>query len=803
MEEEVVDPPRTLAERLEAERAHVVWLAGVAIVGVTTLVLLFALQPRLILSDNTPTGGDMGAHVWGPAFLRDHLLPSLSGWSMDWYAGLPAYRFYMVLPALATVILDVVLPYGIAMKIVAVAGILTLPLATLVFGRLAGFRHPLPELMVLGSFVFLFDESFTIYGGNIASTMAGEFSFSIALSLSMLAFGAFVRALDTGRGVGWTSVAVALSALSHGIVLMFVFGGVVLLALVFSSRRSLTTGFRVVLFGTLLSAFWVVPFLANHAFMTDMKYEPRPSGGSDSFWSMYFPLAAPLDVAITALAIVGFAGFVVTRQRVGVWLGVYAIVLAFGVWVARASLPVIGLLWNPRVLPFMYLLRYLLAFAGVYFVAVFVARSIRIARAVSAARASDDGTVTVDVVADRGGLPRDLGLLVVAAAVTLAAVGFRFQELPFGSYRANAAGETVYAWGPFTTKAGNDGFVDGWARWNFSGYEGKAAYGEHYELLRTMQRIGEDPNHGCGRALWEVNSEINRYGTTMALMLLPFWTDGCIASMEGLYFEASGTTPYHFIAAAAMSQRSSNPVRELRYVDNDARVGVDHLLALGVRYYMAFTPAAVAEAAREPRLREIARSGPWVVYAVQGASIVEPLDRRPVVVTPRSGDPRERWLEIGTSVFQQPDEWSAPVVADGPAEWQRISVDVDESRRQGAPGESGRRVDVVVPVDDIVPVDLDPVVVSDVVIEQQSVSFRVDRVGVPVLVRVSYFPNWRADGAAGPWRVAPNMMVVVPESERVTLRFTASMRDRFAQALTLVGIVGLAIGRRRVARRHR
>jgi acyl transferase domain-containing protein len=33
------------------------------------------------------------------------------------------------------------------------------------------------------------------------------------------------------------------------------------------------------------------------------------------------------------------------------------------------------------------------------------------------------------------------------------------------------------------------------------------------------------------------------------------------------------------------------------------------------------------------------------------------------------------------------------------------------------------------------------------------VSFRVDEVGVPVLVRVSYFPNWSVDGAEGPFRV--------------------------------------------------
>src|SRR5215213_7108599 len=59
--------------------------------GVVILAMAFVvaqLHPELIVSDTTPAGGDMGAHVYGPAFLRDHLLPSgrLSGWSPDWYA---------------------------------------------------------------------------------------------------------------------------------------------------------------------------------------------------------------------------------------------------------------------------------------------------------------------------------------------------------------------------------------------------------------------------------------------------------------------------------------------------------------------------------------------------------------------------------------------------------------------------------------------------------------------------------------------------------------------------------------------
>ena len=167
------------------------------IVGGSTLMLFLTLQPELIFSNNTPTGGDMGAHVYGPAFLRDFMLPHfrLNGWSNDWYAGFPMYRFYMLIPALLVLVIDLIAPYGIALKIIAVIGILTLPICTWMFGKFSRLLFPIPEILTLASVVFLYDESFTIYGGNIASTMAGEFSFSISLSLAVLTFGLFIRTL--------------------------------------------------------------------------------------------------------------------------------------------------------------------------------------------------------------------------------------------------------------------------------------------------------------------------------------------------------------------------------------------------------------------------------------------------------------------------------------------------------------------------------------------------------------------------------------------------------------------------------
>src|SRR6185436_17621487 len=58
------------------------------------------------------------------------------------------------------------------------------------------------------------------------------------------------------------------------------------------------------------------------------------------------------------------------------------------------------------------------------------------------------------------------------------------------------------------------GLADSWSKYNFTGYEGKNAYGEYRQLVEDMAAIGQDPNLGCGRALWENNSDNGSYGTT-------------------------------------------------------------------------------------------------------------------------------------------------------------------------------------------------------------------------------------------------------------------------------------------------
>jgi len=109
---------------------------GVGVVVACCVFVLVQLQPDLLLRNTTTAGGDTGAHVWWPAYLRDHLLGQgrIAGWAPDWYAGFPAGQFYFPFPALLVVALDALLPYSIAFKLVTALGAIALPAAAYVIG---------------------------------------------------------------------------------------------------------------------------------------------------------------------------------------------------------------------------------------------------------------------------------------------------------------------------------------------------------------------------------------------------------------------------------------------------------------------------------------------------------------------------------------------------------------------------------------------------------------------------------------------------------------------------------------------
>ena len=899
-----------------------------AVVALMVVFVVANLRPWLWFVDTTPTGGDLGAHVWSPAYLRDVLLPEfrLTGWTHDWYAGFPAFTFYMVIPSLLVVVVDsglalpvsvfahlavaglalgvlrvravrefsvarnqrerillvavlvgasvavlrllglldggalgpgplaevryqrelveralaalllptvaagwswtalrhrpglrlggaalaalgallvVPMPYGVALKLVVIAGVVALPVAVWAMARLGGIGPEGQALSAAATLLFLFDRSFNIYGGNLMSTMAGEFAYSLGLVCAVLYIGVAVHGIETGRHRVLAGTLLALTGLMHLFSAFFALAAAAALLLTQQWRKpawrsrlvwTVSTG----ALAAALSAWWVLPFWWNRGLLNDMGWgkERRylSSLWSRSSFDYSFLVNDPPLQLFVVLAAGGAVLLFVRRQRLPMALAVTAAMVAAGF----VALPE-GRLWNVRILPFYYLTVYLTAALG-------LGEAIRLARVAIGRRQAARVEARAEAGAAPGRIRTSAGGVVAAGSVALAVaavlvmVGLPLRSLPGGQ----VGGDGVYRWGPLSSSDSNLGSY--WVQYNFEGYEGRqpTADGggstEYWDLVDTMEQIGE--SRGCGPALWEYESgRLGSYGTPMAPMLLPHWTDRCIGSMEGLYFEASATTPYHFLMQSELSASPSRAQRDLPYSGLDVAAGTEHLRLMGVRYYLAFSEDAVRQARAVPGLTEIASTaaGPWVVFEVAGSAPVAGLSRLPVVVE-GLGASSDAWLEasVGAFLAAGPD---APLLAvDGPEEWPRMTLpSVHAGPEEDPAGGSSARIgrqEVMRRLATVLPAaaprhDVEPAVVSGVVRADHSISFSVDRVGLPVLVRSSYFPNWSASGADGPYRVTPNLMVVVPTDTEVRLSYGRSPVQWIALVVTLGGLAAV------------
>jgi hypothetical protein len=746
------------------------WIGFIA-TAVASLYVWFTLQPDLLLSNTTTNGGDTGAHVWWPAYLRDHILPKwrLTGWAPDWYAGFPAGVFYFPLPSLLIVLLDVFLPYNVAFKLVTALGPIMLPIAAYFFAKGLGARWPGPPLFAVATLPFLFYTGYTIWGGNLASTLAGEFSFTIALALGLFFLGALARALDQRKGLALPAALLAATVMSHLIVAVFVAVGAVVIWLQRRPLRNLPVAVSVAAVAFCLTAIWSVPLVLRLGYTTDMGWTKEKA------WDHQHHLL-PNDLRWAfALAALGAIVGLVLRRRASITLLSMSVVFA----VAFVVIPE-ARLWNARLLPFYYLTVLFLAACGVAELAILLARAApgigwALWRAVSTPEPEASELPAVQDSVDMGPLlgPPDpvIGPPEPRPYPAERAVAPRW---PAHSWIVGALVVAIALGSAMQYTHKTRAFLPAWIRWNYSGYEAKPAYAEFREVITTMDTLPP------GRALWEPSSGIDKYGTTLALELLPHFTNGRIGSMEGLYFESAATTPYHFMIVSALAKSPSNPVRGLTYRTlADFDLGVAQMRVMGVRYYMAQSDEAKAKAdARPDQLKLVAQTGSpsvaaqvarWKIYEVLDSPLVEPLRNEPVVI---QGLSHKHWLAPAADWFDDEQALDRPLVDGGPQEWVRAG----EKEARFEPKKAVSKA----------------VTVSNIETGDDTVSFDVSEPGVPVLVKTSYFPNWQVTGAKGPWRASPNLMVVVPTGTHVELHYGRTGVDWAGLLLTAFGLVALA-----------
>ena len=300
-----------------------------------------------------------------------------------------------------------------------------------------------------------------------------------------------------------------------------------------------------------------------------------------------------------------------------------------------------------------------------------------------------------------------------------------------------------------------------WARHNYDGFEGKADW-ETYDSL--MQYLDTLP---YGRVMFEFDKEIIQdYGTPRSFELIPFWTQQ--AGMEGLLVESSLTAPFHYINQAELSVKPRGTVAGWKVPGRDYEAAITHLMYMNITYIMASSPEVIADLNSDYRIEFLNEIEPYQFFEIKGEhNYVEIAENNPFRYKP------EDWVWDMRDWYLNAQNTDNPVVYDdGSHELDRFYEILKEDLKNVPP--------------DPLP---DPGEILWEQVEREKIEFETTGIGQPHLIKVSYFPNWIAEGAEGPYLVSPSFMMVIPTQSRVTLYYGMSTPHRIGIALTIAGWV--------------
>jgi hypothetical protein len=311
-----------------------------------------------------------------------------------------------------------------------------------------------------------------------------------------------------------------------------------------------------------------------------------------------------------------------------------------------------------------------------------------------------------------------------------------------------------------------------WVDWNYSGLEAKELWPAWEKLCARLRGGVGDP-----RVAVEYGPVHERAGSVRMYETLPFFSGR--STLEGVYNQASIMTHPVYYLASELYARSPNPFRSRSYSRFDPETALERLDLLNVSQVVAVSPELESALDARPDVALEARIPPYAVYRLKdpGPGYVEPLAFEPVRASPEGWrDTAYRWMtrkppNRALLVFTKDrrfdlalaDPWAPPP-------------------ERPLPG--GVRVEATVTAEEV--------------------RITTSRPGHPLLVKISYHPRWRAEGAFGPYLVSPGLMLVVPRQTQVRLRYAARAgSDLLGLALfSLAGGLGLvAAGRRWRARR--
>lgn len=540
---------------------------GEEAVNILTIVIIFwflltYFKPELLLLDTTTAGGDTATHNYPAEYMYEYLIPhgKIIGWCPGWYGGFPLFQFYFPLNFVMMHALTPFVSIKVAFKLVTVLGTFMLPVCVLIAMKLMRFKFPIPAIAAVFTLPFLFMEANSMWGGNIPSTLAGEFSFSFSFALTIVFLGLLYRGINSYKGGSekadkkfmlHNAVLFAFVILSHVYTMLFA-GLTSLFFLIKRNKKEIFENF-VYLFKTyglalLLTAFWLLPLILQLEYTIAYNYVWVINDLRKVFPEILTPFYG--------IAIITFVWSMGKKDNRIVFIG-FSLLVALMLYLFASEMGVVDI----RFVPFIQFFPLLIAAYGV---------GKLFGRIESGIKTRGLNWIV------RVGLPIII-LIIVMVWVNKHVT-----------------------------------YIDYWIKWNYEGFERKSLWNVYWSVNEFLKGSSADP-----RVVYEHSPLHDAAGSLRAFENLPLFSGR--STLEGLYMQSTITSPFSFYIQSEVSKLTSCPLPGYSCTSMDVTRAAPHLRMFNVKHIIARTEEAIeAYYADKENYKHVKSFSPYEIFELQG-----------------------------------------------------------------------------------------------------------------------------------------------------------------------------------------
>jgi hypothetical protein len=746
---------------------------------VTTLFIASRVDISLLFSDTIVTGGDSASWLQTVHHLKDTLIPGgrLFGYSLSNFFGFEELQFYFIPPFLMAVALSLFMPATIALKIATVAGIFALPLTAFIAIRWITRNVWLSAASSFLMLIFIFNESYTMFGGNYLSTLAGEFCYSHSIAWFLLFFGYLWRTFERKGNPVFAGILLGIVGLNH----LFVFMPAFFLPFFFAVHGLFTSGVKrvagtggnrgkkkkkknskgkkdtftsefdpvltaglgttlartgiVYLSAILVMAFWLVPFIAKRQFATSLRLVWQFNSFGEFFKQSFLLLGL-------AGFVINVAAFILDRRSRKLTLMITWFYAACGfIYFASALLGIPDIRFIPPVL--------VISLLAVVQLFAILSRMLTSARPGLARFRPETAWLAVSIIT---------GIVFSINAV---------HNLPV------------------------------WFEWNNSGYESKPSWPQLEVISRKSAGSAAD-----GRLLWEKLPfrDNTDFGSERAFENSYMFTGR--PSMEGVHYGSSFMSRAITYLQSEYSENTRDPEYRYRlYSQVNPQSWVYRFHQVNGRDIIVYSNRMKQFFSADPNFSLLYDASRFATPSSTGKkfhvyrfnespdSYIEVLEpgQLQVIDDNRFGFERDFYR-----YFRDYELTAYPFVPSGFADkslegFTRFKTYDAYYRRFYKPAN---------PAEFLSEVKKKGSPISGEEIDTFSMKFETAAVGRPHIIKMSYSPNFRSRNGEKIYPVSPGFMLIIPESETVELVYGPVFSEVLGLILTLLSLILLAVSLR-------